>query len=79
MIIESPRSVALQITPDEALVLFDFLQRFGETKSLLIHDQAEERVLWNLSCLLEKVLSEPFAKNYNALLADARERLRDEQ
>jgi hypothetical protein len=76
---ENPRDVTVQLTADEALVLFEFLQRFSETEVLSIQDQAEERALWNVGCLLEKSLSEPFAGNYQELLAQARDRLRDEQ
>ena len=46
--------VKITLTSDEALVLFDFLQRFSETEKLEITDQAEERALWNLCCLFRK-------------------------
>ena len=59
MSIEDPSPVAVQLTPDEALVLFEFLQRFSETDALSIQDQAEKRVLWNECCSLEKFLSQP--------------------
>ena len=71
--------VTLQLTPDEALVLFEFLQRFSQQEHLAIEDQAEERALWNLTCLLEKQLVEPFTASYAQSLAAARERLRDAQ
>lgn len=74
---ESSGAVNLQLTGDEALVLFEFLQRFSETEKLAIADQAEERALWNICCLLEKCLAEPFSSNYVRLLAQARARLRD--
>ncbi len=67
----------LTITSDEALVLFEFLQRFSDTDKLFIEDQAEERALWNLCCVLEKLLAEPFDQAYLDLLREARERLRD--
>ena len=71
--------VELKLTTDEALVLFEFLCRFSHEDDLAIHDQAEERALWNLQCVLEKVLLEPFSPEYNALVEAARNRLRDEQ
>jgi hypothetical protein len=40
--------------PDEALVLFEFLSRFSDTDELRVEDQAEQRALSNLCCLLEK-------------------------
>lgn len=70
--------IDLSLTKDEALVLFEFLSRFSESNSkLTIEDQAEERVLWNLCCDLEKNLVEAFCGNYDELLEKARERVRD--
>lgn len=69
--------VRLDLTGDEALVLFEFLQRFDDEGMLIISDQAEERALWNLHCLLQKQLVEIFHPDYKALLAAARDRLRD--
>ncbi len=42
------RAPRLELTEDEALVLFDFLRRFDDEGSLTIKDQAEECTLWNL-------------------------------
>ena len=71
--------VELRITKDEALVLFEFLSRFGSTDELSLQDQSEERALWNLLGILEKSLTEPFDSEYAALLAAARNRIRDGQ
>jgi hypothetical protein len=68
-------TVQLQLTSDEALVLFEFVQRFSETDTLTLQNPAEEQALWNLCCHLEEQLAEPFAANYVQLLADARRRL----
>jgi hypothetical protein len=69
--------IQLELTGDEALVLFNFLQRFDDEGTLIVQDQAEERALWNLHCLLQKRLTEIFHPAYRSLLAAARERLRD--
>jgi hypothetical protein len=69
--------VQLKLTGDEALVLFEFLSRFDDEGSLAIEDQAEERALWNFHGQLQKQLAEPFHRDYKALLAAARDRLRD--
>lgn len=74
-----PATTTLHLTGDEALVLFDFLSRFSDTDELTLEDQAEERVLWTLCCALERQLVEPFRPDYPALLAAARERVRDEE
>lgn len=71
-------NINISLTKDEALVIFDFLSRFSESDSkLTIEDQAEERVLWNLYCDLEKILVEPFQEDYGKLLKQSRERVRD--
>jgi hypothetical protein len=69
--------IRLELTGDEALVLFEFLQRFDDEGTLAVQDQAEERALWNLHILLQKQLVEIFQPEYKALVAAARDRLRD--
>ena len=70
--------VTITLTNDEALVLFEFLVRFKETNLLGTEDQAEQRALWNLHCLLEGEITAPFAPNYHELLVAARDALRDD-
>jgi hypothetical protein len=72
-----PAYVHLRLTPDEALVLFEFLSRYADTDDLRVEDQAEQRALWNLCCVLEEELREPFDPDYAKLVQYARERLRD--
>ncbi len=74
---DSKNDIEVRMTPDEALVLFEFLSRYSNRDELRIEDQAEQRALWNLLCLLEKQLVEPFDPNYLELLKAARNRLRD--
>jgi hypothetical protein len=69
--------VTIKLSPSEALVLFDFVSRFSNNEKLEIVDQAEERVLWDVCAMLEKILAEPFSENYSELLAKAREEVRD--
>ena len=69
--------ISLTLTRDEALVLFEFFSRFSDKDELSIIDQAEERALWNLTCVFEKVLAEPFGADYEEVIQQARERLRD--
>jgi len=69
--------VRLEMTVDEALVLFELLSGYSESGSLTVTHQAEQRVLWNLHCLLERQLVEPFDPDYETLLTAARDRLRD--
>ena len=68
--------INLEITPDEALVLFEYLSRFSNTGKLEFEDTAETIALQNLTCALERIMTEPFNPNYAQLLEAARERLR---
>ena len=70
--------VNITLTDDEALVLFEFLARFSDTDLLGTEDQAEQRALWNLHCLLERQIVASFAQNYRELLASARDNLRED-
>jgi hypothetical protein len=69
--------VTIELSKPEALVLFELLSRFSDGDRLQIEDRAEERVLWNVQCLLERALVEPFEPGYGELLNEARNRLRD--
>jgi hypothetical protein len=69
--------IKILLTKDEGLVLFEMLSRYSESEKLNIEHQSEERALWYLQCILEKVIVEPFKPNYSQLLQAARERLKD--
>ena len=69
--------VTLQLSRDEALVLFEWVSRFNKTRTPAFEDQAEERVLWDLEARLESELVEPLRKDYARTLADARAHVRD--
>lgn len=71
--------VLLELSRDEAIVLFDWLSRFNRSANESFSDQAEQRVLWDLEAALESHLAEPFAENYDEVLAAARSRVRDSQ
>ncbi len=58
-------------------MLFEFLSRYCETDELRVEDQAEQRAMWNLCCLLEKELVALFDSDYAKLLQSARYRLRN--
>lgn len=70
--------VKFELTSDEALVLYDWLTRFNQRDHADFADQAEERVLFDLEAMLEKVLVAPLQSNYAELLAQARSKVRDE-
>lgn len=75
----TPEPVSIEFSRDEALVLFDSLSRYSDSDHLTVEDQAEQAVLWSLTCMLEKVLVEPFRHDYTELLDAARNRLRNNE
>lgn len=75
---KEPDEVIVTLTKSEAVVLFDFCSRFSDQGTLSIEDQAEERALWNLEALLERLLPELFLPDYREEVASARDQLRDD-
>lgn len=78
----SEERVEISLSQSEALVLFEFLSRFSESGRLVVDDQAEERVLWDVCCLLERDFVGPLrvdglGAHYRDLLRKAREDVRD--
>ena len=71
--------VTIELSQDEALVLFSWLSRLNESDGGSFEDQAEERVLWDVEAMLEKSLVAPLAENYEELLAAARSNVRDSE
>jgi len=72
------KAVRIELSPDEAPVLFEFLARFGESDRLEIADRAEVDSLRRLERALGSRLVEILEPNYDDLLARARERLREQ-
>ena len=72
--------IPLQLSHDQALVLFEWLARTGNARvPVAFEDQAEQRVLWDLESALEAVLPEPLSADYRVKLEVARERIRDSE
>jgi len=69
--------VRIELSRDEALVLFEWLHRNDEARAIRVEDPAEQRVLWDLEARLEAALAEPLDPAYDALLAEARACVRD--
>ena len=74
------QKVYIELTKDEAIVLFEFLARINEKDRLdLFIDQSEQRVLWDIECILEIPLSELFGADYSEIVRKAREQVRDKE
>lgn len=72
------KKVLLELTEDEAWVLFDLTRRFSDSDKLSIKHQAEERALWNLCCTFEKTLHQAKDVTYAQFIQECRDRLKDE-
>lgn len=66
---------SLEITGDEAIVLFEFFSRFDETDKLVFEHPAEYLALQKLSAQIDKTTSAMFRPEYAELLAKARKRI----
>ncbi len=68
----------IDLTHDEALVLFETLARVNKTNyENLFEDQSERTVLQNIESQLEKILVEPFDSDYLSVLEGARNRIKE--
>lgn len=74
---QTPENIAVGLTRNEALVLFEFLRRCDDDDRYSFVDQAEQRVLWNVECLLEKQLAEIFSPAFGKIVEAARDAVRD--
>jgi hypothetical protein len=68
-------TVTVELSRDEALVLFEYLSRWCDLESLEIEHESEGIAMLALSRELDKALREPFLPNYAELLARARHSL----
>ncbi|MQB40486.1 hypothetical protein [Rhizobium sp. ICMP 5592] len=75
----------IHLSPDEAVVLFELLSRWCDSKAIHAHSPdskcfestAECAVLHNVLASLEKQLVAPFEEDYNQMVEEARRRLAD--
>lgn len=69
--------IVIELSSQQALVLFELLHRINETEELRFEDQAEQRVLRNVEGVLEKQLVEVISPGYHDYLIEARQAVRD--
>ena len=67
------KPVTIELSGDEALVLFEWLAKLDEAE--LVEGEAEKRVVWRVEAALERVLAQPFERNYGELVEQARQRV----
>ncbi len=74
---QNNEKIIIELTKNEALILYDWIQKLNTKEDTIFEDQAEERVLWDLEAILEKKLTGPLQNNYHQLISEARESVRD--
>ena len=67
--------INLKISEDDAIVLFEFFERFDEKERLYFVHPAEYLSLMKISGQIDKSTSAMFSKDYEKILEDARERI----
>ena len=67
--------ITVELTSDEALVLFEWLHRSEDVGHVLTPSAGQQIALWALSSVLESALVDPLAENYDDLVRDAESRL----
>ena len=68
---------SIKLNEDEAIVLFEYFNRFDDTDSLAFEHAAEYLALQKLSGKINKTTSAIFKPNYIELLENARSRIAD--
>ena len=69
------RNYTLNITEDEALVLFEFFARFGDTDKLEFTHSAEYIALMKVAGQIDRTTPAMFDPDYESLLGNARHRI----
>ncbi len=70
-------TTTIALSSDHMLILYELVARLNADQHLQFADQAEQRVLWDLECELERKVTAVLAPDYQAQLASARQRVRD--
>jgi hypothetical protein len=75
------RSVSLELTYDEALVLFEWMHRHEDENysGQFFLDKAERVAVYSLTASLEPLIDEVFSSNYGDVIEAAKTRLAHEE
>jgi hypothetical protein len=67
--------VEIKLSEDEAIVLFEFFERFDEKERLYFVHPAEYLALMKISAQIDKSTAAMFSRSYAEILKAARERI----
>jgi len=76
--IKYENDILIKLSNDEAIVFLHWLFRFNNNDTNhFFEDTAEQRILWDIEAVLEKVVSESLASNFQDILLKARQKIRE--
>lgn len=67
--------ISIEISKEDAIVLFEFFERFGEKQEMYFVHPAEYLSLMKVSAQIDKSTSAMFKENYGEILKDARAKI----
>ena len=67
------QEIDLKLTVAESMVLANLVETMSRIEDRLTEE--EKRALWNLECVLEKKLTEPFIEDYQGILEQSKKHL----
>ena len=65
--------IKIEISEDDAIVLFEFFERFSEKEEMYFVHPAEYLSLMKISAQIDKSITAMFKKDYGKILKNARE------
>lgn len=71
--LEHHDKVSFRLTKEKALVFHALLNNINSTQSLQVEHPAEKKVLWDMECILRRVLDDIQSSDYDQKLKHARE------
>ncbi|EKB58656.1 hypothetical protein [Bergeyella zoohelcum] len=76
---EKNKKILMELSKEESIVFFSWLNYFNENSENMFQDQSEQRILWDLESSLEKIILDVFSDDYNDKLKKYRELIRDKE
>lgn len=73
------KSNQIELSNDEALILFERLAQLDDQGAFPVKDHAEELVFWKIQSQLEKSLVEPLKPDYRKLVLEAKARVTEKE
>ena len=71
------KNIMIELTEDEALILFDCITRFNEKRSSIVfRDESEKKVIFDIESDLETKLASILDQDYELILNKAKKNIK---